>query len=83
MWPRFIWGLFTNENIQQRHGAKIWKFIPQTFMYWWIDTVQLTITTLADMTIESLSLYFDDRIKDHNIWKDDIQSGLLSRLTNI
>ena len=42
MWPSFIWSLFINKDVQEHHGAKIWKFIPQTFRYWWINEVVLT-----------------------------------------
>ena len=43
MWPGFIWSLFANKSIQERHGMKIWKFIPLMFRYWWIDEVVKTI----------------------------------------
>ena len=78
----FICSLFTNKDIQERHGVKVWKFISHTFRYWWIDEVVMTIPTLTDVTIESPSSYINDRTKDHITWKEDIKSGLLSRLAN-
>ena len=63
---------FANEFIQERHRMKIWKFIPTTFRYWWIDDVIKTIPSLKDVTIKSPLSYINDRTKDHLRWKDDI-----------
>ena len=68
-WPAFIYNLLMDQNIQQHYGEDIWKFIPVTWRYWWIDEVNNNLPTLEDATFYYPTSYVNDIIHKIREWK--------------
>ena len=61
----------------QKYGNLIWKFVPTTWRYWWLDSFQ---AFFADTSIEQPCSYFVDRTYDIQRWDELITSCTLPNL---
>ena len=77
-WPGFIWSVFADVSLIVKYDTRIWQMIPQTWRYWWINSVQICFST--DISIQMPQSIFVDKTVEMNEWDSDIESMKLSRL---
>ena len=76
-WTGFIWNTLKDPCIQQNYGDYIWRFIPEVWRYWWIESAQ---NIMIDITVEEPSCFFVDRTAQIKDFDDSINSYSLPRL---
>ena len=73
-WPSFVWNVLTDEVILGVYGVHVWRFLPETWRYWWIDAVHRH-GRFQDVTISTPSSIFKDITNDIG----DMNSGLKTK----
>ena len=77
-WPGFIWSFISDEHLQNIYGTHLWKFIPTTWRYWWIENARHLFS--EPISIDIPHSVFVDKTKEINEWDSDIESMSIARL---
>ena len=81
-WPAFLWSFLENEDLHCEYdGEYLWKFIPEQWRYWWLDSIGVVFPHyFGDVSISEPEPFFKDRTPDIDEFNEDIESYLLARL---
>lgn len=82
-WPSFIWYMLSSNDIRKYyHIVYVWGFIPTTWRYWWIESLEFASMNMT-LSIDSPKPFFADKTKDIIKWDQEISSYSLPRLRDI
>lgn len=70
IWPGFLWKLLTNNEVNTKYPNHAWAFIPEEWRFWWRDYLDGS----------EPGSFFVDRTLDQFRMKQEIDSGMLSRI---
>ena len=73
MWPAFLWYFLSDEKINNIYGNYKWRFIPNAWRYWWVNSIETDFMNLPPS-------YFEDITTQLESFSSAITSQNLSRI---
>ena len=74
-WPSFVWKFLTTKEVKLNHATKAWRFIPEKWRHWWIDSVK-RMPQYREVTVTNPPSYFKDTTDDRKIFADGKCQGI-------
>ena len=80
VWPAFIWKLLSNPDTMEVYSDNIWKLIPRTWRFWFIDSLKEGIAGYQNISMATPNCQIIDMTMEMKHWEDLLGSNDLPQL---